>query len=225
MFEDRHGFGSGSMRPAPGVPPQSLNPWLAILTEPRECIRQLIAEDNGAYVLLLGALGGITFLTGRLSGTGYHAEIDYNTVVLFLIPAGLVLGPVYIYIASAFIRLAGFLLGLSASMRNIRAAMAWSAMPGLYLLPFTLIIAALYGPEYFAPDKFPPEQLGGLSATILSWYAVPEGIAQLWSLVLFVNALGEVEGVSAWKSSFLLILASMLPALLMFGIYMLYKAF
>jgi hypothetical protein len=108
------------------------------------------------------------YLTGYLSSaTGAVISGGLNIVTLYLL--------------GALFRWSGAILGGTADAVQVRAALAWSQAPEIYLMIAGMIVAAL-----------------GLTAR--SDIRTAAGIVMIWSFVISVKCLGEVHGFSAWRA-------------------------
>ncbi len=189
-----------------------LNPWLAIWTRPRATIQQRVDDDPEAWVLGLVAVAGIGQLLGDASARSYGDRFDLPTILVLVLLAGPLLGIVGAYLGGVLLGWSGRLLGGKADRVRVRAAIAWSYVPYLWSMLLWLPELALFGGELFTTatprlDAAPRLQMG-----LLAFLAV-ETVIAVWSFVVFLKCLGQVQGFSAWRA-----LASLLlPALLVVG--------
>ncbi len=97
---------------------------------------------------------------------------------------------VTLYLLGALFRWSGAMLGGAADVVQVRAALAWSQAPEIYLMIAGMIVAAL-----------------GLAGR--SDIRTAAGIVMIWAFVISLKCLGEAHGFSAWRA-----LASVLLGLL-----------
>jgi len=199
---------------------QALNPWISMWTKPRATIRQIVAADPRRLVLALAAIAGISegFDVASNAREFLDARILPEALSLAAV-SGAILGICGLYVCAAVVRWTGLWIGGQASALHIRAAIAWSSLPVVWIAPLWLPMAALYGQELFT-NKAPAldATLGGQPAMALSLlcFYLAGFVAELWAFVLLLKSLGQVQGFSAWKALGNLILAALLLCLAVF---------
>ncbi len=183
--------------------------WLTIWYRPRATMRRIVDADPTRFVL------GIAWLAGALAALSSQVMAATSDVPASL-PHWPRLGPIgtaimaflfgaisvmSIYGLAGLYRWAGGLLGGTATTVEVRAALAWAQVPGLYLVVVTIIAAVLglYTPP--APHTISP----------LSLF---ESIIGVWVFVISLKCLGEVHHFSAWRA----LGAILLGTLAMFGV-------
>lgn len=206
------------------------NPWIGMWTNPRETIRRIVSHDPTYHAMTLGALvGGLAMLDAALAaavGTppvvlpGWF--VSYLPICALLSPfVGGALGIVAVYLAGLVFWSAGRFMGGIADAQEVRAAAAWSAVPQICLGIVTLgvLLASGIGQALF--PSLPPAD-PNVAAQAARQFTTGKGVAALvtlWSLIVFLQALAEVHGFSAWHAlgSFILVLAVF--ALLALGVH------
>lgn len=172
------------------------NPWIAIWTRPRETIRWIVETDPTKHVLLLAAFRGITEgLTRALSNGSLPTAVAFVIAFIFG-PIGSVIG---LYFFGELLSRIGGWFGGQATPEEIRAAVAWSFVPGI-----PAAIAILCSQISLRLPVTPLLALGLVVAAIVLY---------IWSFVVLLKGLGEVWGFSAWKAWGVIIL----PGLLLVG--------
>ena len=169
--------------------------WLTIWYRPRATISRIVDTDPTRFVL------GIAWLVGALAVLNNQvatATIDLPANVPHfprLGPIGIaiaaflfgVFSVVVLYGLAALYRWSGQILGGTATAVEVRAALAWSQVPGLYLVAVT-IIATMLG--FYIPPAPHTESPLNLVETIVGF----------WVFVIFLKCLGEVHRFSAWRA-------------------------
>lgn len=198
--------------------PDHLNPWFSIWTQPRDTIQQIVDEDPKHMVLLLAILPtliqwfcfvGISILNGMPLAI---VPLAINLVV------GLIFSIVFLYINGAVTRWTGKGLGGQASSVNIRAAMAWSMVPGIWILSFVFLSIDLLSLLDLAGF-----QLEGwidiISYFVPIGYAVIGIAAVLWSIIIYLKMLSQVQGFSIWKALRNMLMSGLILAVLATAVY------
>lgn len=165
------------------------SPWVSIWTQPRATIQAIVDTDPTHKVLLLAALSGIA---GAISP---DSEIDYNLINILLASAfGAVFGIIGLYMGSVLLCWTGRWISGQGTRETIRCALAWSSIPNIFAIVLWLP-AMLF--------------LDGLNSGDVSLPQLLVIIFQLWSFVLSLKCLGQVQGFSAWRALWNLLLPSL----------------
>lgn len=190
-----------------------LDPWLSMWTRPRATVRQLVETRPEHAVLGLAALGGVTQALDRASSRNLGDELGLGAIFLSAAVAGPIGGIITLYLFGWLLSIAGRWLGGDAAPCHVRTAMAWGNLPNVTGLLLWLPALALIGQEMFTSST---PQLD--TQPLLALFLLPVGLAwvalAIWSLVLFLQGLGEVHGFSAWRalgSMFLAVLLLLAP--------------
>ncbi len=169
--------------------------WLTIWYRPRATIRRIVDTDPTRFVLgiawiagALGVLNSQVMLTTidlppklphlpRLGASGI-------AIAAFIIGVGNI---VVLYCLAALFRWSGQILGGSAQAIEVRAALAWSQVPSLYLS--VAMISAMVLGLYTPPASHTASPL-----------SLIESIIGIWAFVISLKCLGEVHRFSAWRA-------------------------
>jgi hypothetical protein len=200
------------------------SPWLTMWTSPRETIRRIVYYDPKRDILLLAALQGfIAYLSGALYGflslvlisNDYVRvpdtwESDLNglpsisfTALAITIGICAITGPVAglisLYLYGWLFRVTGRWLGGKAYPVEVRAALAWSAVPQLWgailqVLKLVLIVYVLYAN---ATNTYVSSSALLVTLGISFLF---EFVIGIWSLIVSLKSLGEVHSFSAWRA-------------------------
>ncbi|HEM46828.1 MAG TPA: YIP1 family protein [Alphaproteobacteria bacterium] len=191
--------------------PQAIDPWLAMWTKPRATIREIVRTDASYGVLPLAALGGVAQVLDRASARNLGDEYATGAILLVAALAGPVAGIAGIYIGAWLLRLTDGWLGGEAPSAHLRTALAWGNLPTAAGLLLWVPALALVGGEMFTAAT---PQLDG--QPLLALFLLPIGLAwialAIWSLVLVVLGVAEVQGFSGWRALGNLLLAALLFA-------------
>ena len=194
----------------------SITPFLSIWTEPRATIRRIVDTDPTRYVIALVAIGpGLNALAGQWSkamSSTANLSVLWPLWVALSVAIQAVLGVVGLFIGGAILKWSGGLLGGVASSVEVRAAMAWSQIPGI-AFEIILVIAVLSGVPM-------PQALGGALPHIdPAFYKVlvVEVVLGLWGGIVGLYCLAEVHRFSAWRA-FCSTLIPALVAMIVIGI-------
>lgn len=209
------------------------SPWFTILTQPRETMRRILYYEPKRHVILLAILDGIVVsLSSVLNGfvslitagnemaqqayQSYQSEAGSFAIIMFgyLIigsVASVVIGPISgllgLFISGALLNVTGRWLRGKGYPAEVRAAVAWSAVPRIW--GAILILARLFVFGYVA---YLNAYIGAISSssllTLASVFGLLESIVAIWAFVVLLKCLGEAHHFSAWRALGAILLAA-----------------
>ena len=203
--------------------PPELNPWVSIWTQPRATIQQIVDSDPEQLVLIVAGLSGFASTLNSVpdSGLGFGDRYPWFYIVLFCALIGSLLGIVGLYVFSFLLHWTGKWLDGRASQPLIRAAGAWAQVPIIWGLLIWVPLIALFGQDLFRAGSF------GLESNPFSPYLTPIlatlMVLEVWSIVLSLLCLAQVQGFSVWKAlgNYVLVAAVfVIPVLLIFIVFL-----
>lgn len=192
-----------------------------MLTSPRDTVRRIVERDPRYVVLPLAALSGIDQVLERASGRGAGDTLDLTTILLMAVVAGPLGGLLSLFVGALLLRWTGSWLGGRAPALHVRTAMAWGSLPAIYAMVLWVPSIAVFGRSLFTSEL---PSIGGDASRALLFDALimAEVVVAVWSFVVFLHALGEVQGFSAWRALgnvFLAVLVVVIPVLFfVFGV-------
>jgi len=187
-------------------------PWFTICFSPRATIRKIVDSNPRRFAV------GIAWIAGALAAL--DLEIQFNSgqappnIPEFVINrlgsmgsfglAGFafslgVLGVVMLYLLGFLYRWSGGVIGGTATAAEVRAALAWTQAPAIYVTILGVVIAILT-PE--APAREPGAPPG------IPWWSVVRVLLGFWIFVISLKTLGEVHRFSAWRALVAMILGN-----------------
>jgi hypothetical protein len=200
---------------------QPLSPWLSIWVAPRQTIRKIIEVDPAKNVMLLAMLAGIGNALDKASSRNAGNALPLIGILAICIILGPIGGILSLYIGGALFRWTGSWLGGEASSEEVRAAIAWSYVPTILILPLWIPKLLIFGEELFISST-PRIAANPVLSILLPGFSVIELVVGIWAFVVFLKCLGEAHGFSAWKAlgaSILGTLVILVPLLCIIGIF------
>ena len=177
----------------------SNNPWLTIWAHPRETIAGIISKNPNKDLWWLSAIYGFSSLLNIFQTflVGKHLEL----FVIFLIV--LVLCPLWGYlnlsIWSWVVAFTGKWLKGAGNFQVVRSAYAWSCVPLLINVPIWILLTFLFGSQLFSNFSEHPLLTNG-QVTLLFCLLLLRVTGVIWSIVIYVNALAEVQKFSILRA-------------------------
>jgi signal peptidase I len=172
------------------------SPFVTLWLKPRQTITRVVATRHQHLVPVLAALGMIASLYAwivRLPGIA-PPELEFWFA---LVAGGAVLGIAWLYLNGAILGWIGHLLGGHATATELRAALAWSAVPSI-----TGFIVMLATGGLTRGDN-----ARGIAALVVLIFG-------LWSLVVFLLMLGRLQHFGFWRTIILYVLDVAFPLIL-----------
>ncbi len=199
-----------------------MNPWTHIWTHPRETIRKIVNFNPKFRFILLSFLYGLPMLFYWAQNFSFGQRTTAAGIVIGAFVLATFAGMLTITILSGLILWTGKWLRGKSTFYPIRAALAWSSVPNIFEIIIWAILIYLFREGVFMAD-FPQE---GLSSRLL-FSTLGLLIIQLaliiWSVIILVKGLGEVQGFSAWKALLNVLIASVILGIVAFvGVFLFY---
>jgi hypothetical protein len=187
-------------------PTAPLNPWVNIWIRPRQTIRQIVDVNPTYFVTLLAMMSGFAQALDRAIERGYGDSIPWYIVIVIALALGSIGGVINIYIMGAILRWMGSKLGGVATSEDVRAAIAWSSLPSIVGLAYTLFFIFILRNDAFTTQSARLEAIAEQSvgsAFLLFSLGILLIVVTLsmgvWKIILLSKMLGEVHGFSAWR--------------------------
>lgn len=176
-----------------------MNPWITMWLKPRQTIRYLRETNPTRNVLLLAALGGIANSLGHAIDENIGAGLSLLVILPVVIVLGAIGGIISLYVGSWLLRWTGRWIGGRASTASIRTASAWSQVPLVWMLLGYIPLIALTGTDVFS-NEMPVISESVFLSRFVVLFGIVSIITAVWSIVLAVISLSEVQRFSAWKA-------------------------
>ncbi|MHC4079726.1 MAG: YIP1 family protein [Planctomycetota bacterium] len=194
-------------RPPPAPEQASaLNPWFSIWGLPRATMRQIIATESTRLVPVLAMVAGVLEFLSQASSQSVGDLIPLEMLLAAGIPAAMIGGLVFLFVAGALVTITGRWLGGSGHAWEVRAALMWGQVPalsmGLLLIPALVIM----GGEAFTSAPTLNVQPG--LALLLVGMDVALVVGGVWAAVTLLKCVGEAHGFSAARAFWSLVLAA-----------------
>jgi len=156
-------------------------------------------------------LAGIGQYLDKASSNNVGDRWSFSAIILLSLIIGPLRGVVTLYVGGVIFGWIGRLLGGQGSTVEVRAAIAWSQTPLIWVSLLWIPELWLFGPEMFTANT-PIIDSNPLLLFTLFGFGVIEIIVGLWVFVVFLKCLGEVHRFSAWKA----LATTLLPLVVIF---------
>jgi hypothetical protein len=124
---------------------------------------------------------------------------SWQSVVFSCAIGGPLSGVFGLFVGGYLLRKTGSWLGGSASVREVRAAIAWGGIPTIWLGLLWIPSIALFGDENFTSATPRLDNDPALASAML-FLALIGMIGTFWSIVIWLKCLGQAHKFSAWRA-------------------------
>jgi hypothetical protein len=175
------------------------NPLKTIWFLPRPTIRLIVESKPDFLVLLFACLLGIGRVLDRAVRRHLGDQIAVPSILALALLAGLVSGPIMLWLFAFLIRWTGRWIGGLGNLAHIRAALAWGSVPTAFSLVLWIPQFLLAGSDLFTTAT-PRLDANPDIAKALVGLSVLQLFAGFWSAFLLSETVAEVQGfASAWR--------------------------
>jgi hypothetical protein len=191
------------------------NPWLTIWTRPRATIARITAENPNKSLWLLAFIYGFCSMMNMFQSIALGSVLGIFGILILAI----IIAPFYGYVTfsiwSFIVLWVGKLLKGQGNFHTVRAAYAWSCVPIILNIPLWLLMVVLFGHQLFLnlPDA---HLLPNSEMLIFFVILIAKVVLAIWSFVIFLNALAEVQKYSVFKAILNAVIAAVLLGVLLF---------
>lgn len=185
------------------------NLWTLMWFNPRKAIQIIVATNPHHHVLLLTVLSGISQTLGNAEASGLGDLIPVNQLIFMCITIGPLGGIVTLYLLTFLIHYTSHKIGGVAEKQEIRAAIAWSWVPIVTLMPLWLVKYILFRNELFSNEKTYIQSQPVL-ANLYSILNFVDFVIAIWSLVLLYINISQVNQFSTVKGFLSVLLSSLI---------------
>ncbi|MGO4887306.1 Yip1 family protein [Anaerobacillus sp. MEB173] len=169
------------------------NSLFTVWFKPRETMRNLLENPNPKFFYFMMLFYGLSTALFELSDRGIGQEMPRVVILFIEIILGIVVGLIWYYLISGFLKWLGSLLGGKGRYRDLQIAVVCHAIPYVVLTGLSILAFLLFGDSSGLSD----EGLISLGIYILSGIAI---ILSVWSIIIFVICLSEAHRFSIKKA-------------------------
>lgn len=173
--------------------------WKTIWTSPRATVAEIVQRNPKEGLWALAAIYGFSSLLSAFQSLLLGYSLSIGSILLI----AAILSPFWGYLLISFFSWIVWFTGKwikgAATFHSVRTAYAWSSAPLIANIPLWLLLALFLKERLFtdlAQDAFLTDAQIGLMFLI---FLVRLTIT-IWSIVLYINALAEVQQFSVLKT-------------------------
>lgn len=190
------------------------SPWLSIWVRPRATITRIVQDNPNKSIWLLAAIFGFSSLLNTFQSASLGLSLSPLAILIIAIVLSPFWGMAYFSVWGWLVLKTGKWFKGQGTFHSIRAAYAWSAVPLVLNIPLWLLMALLFGKQLFL--NFPEGYLlTDGQITILFFILISKVILAVWALVIFLNALSEVQEYSVFRAILNVIVAGLIAVIVL----------
>ena len=188
----------------------ALNPWWGIWVQPRQAIRSIMETNPKMHFWVLAVFYGVMRTVSWGIQVGLGDYFPPAGVAGFIILFGPLVGIASIYLIGMLMGTLGRAMGGKAEGHQIRAVLAWAAVPMNVLLVLALLpFLMMFGQRIFSIEDPVVQRImygrgamaGLLGSGLSMWKVILDLVGSLYYVVIAVVGLGEVQEFGLWKAA------------------------
>jgi hypothetical protein len=183
--------------------------FIKLLTSPREAFKFINDYKYEKHLYILLFLAGMVRTFDRASTKNMGDNYSIWTIIAICVIFGGFFGWITYYIYSALISWTGSWMNGKGNTQSVLRIFAYAFFPSIFILILLIPQIAIYGNELFKSDN-DLYSLASMESIVLYVILFVEFALGIWSLILCVIGISEVQKLSIGKS----ILNLLLPAIL-----------
>ena len=192
-----------------------VNPWVSMWSHPRDTIRAIVFNKPSYGVYYLATIFSLQSFFFYANWWSLGLKNHFSFILTLAIIFSPLIGLFWVFISGYIYYLTGRLLKGEAPSCHLRAAVAWSKIPtSINLLMWLVLI-------FMSPDFVFIQDGGGPSSIFINLISLILGI---WSLVLLIQSIREVQHFSLGRSILNVFLASIVSFILFVAIFALIRS-
>ncbi|PCI76272.1 hypothetical protein COB21_04585 [Candidatus Aerophobetes bacterium] len=191
------------------------NPWFSMWVKPRETIGKIINFNVNHRFGILCYIYGLQYIFQVFQQMSFSKSFSLPASILIALVLAFPVGYILLNLFSFFIFLLGKIIKGKATFKQVRAANFWASVPNVVMLALWIVLMFTIGSQVFVTGY--EAALMGSTAYINKGVQLGSIVLGIWGFIIFLHALGQVQGFSAWMA----LLNCFLSGIAIFGIYVL----
>jgi hypothetical protein len=175
------------------------SPWLEMWVRPRSTIRSIVQFNPMHQFYLLAGVYGFPMLLQFAQSLSLGQQFGTLGIIIVALVLAIIAGTIGIYISSALIYWTGKWIGGKGSFPEVRASVAWSNVTNVVNVILWLILAGYFGTALFT-NTFTQTPFVGTELMIVSAIFIIQTVLAVWSFIILLLALAEVQRYSVWRA-------------------------
>jgi len=195
-------------------PTDESSPFVTMWLHPRRTMRRISSTYWESWAIPIAMLGGaassVQEITPRQLTMGQSMGLEGYGLIGAMAGLSMLGSVLHVIVFGWLLAFTGDWLGGEADHEAAKAAIGWSYLPVAAVLPIGVLIVILLGPDAIIYDA---GVAAGNDSPLLALAGLAFLIALIWSVVLVVASVREIQGFSTLRAIANLVLAALLPFL------------
>ena len=194
-----------------------LNPWFRIWVSPRRTIRRIVDIDPGRRFVWLSLIYGFPMLLQIAQSLSLALYFSWPVILITALIFAIFIGMLGITITAGLLTWVGKWIGGEGVFTQVRAAVAWANVPTIVTGIAWIVWICLFKGSLFY-DGFLQSGFVGMEKGIIMTLATLQFAASVWSFIILLITLSEVQRFSVWKALLNIILPFVLVVIAMWAV-------
>lgn len=190
---------------------KKLNPWLSMWFSPRKTIRHLLETKPKRGIWIFATLGPLSTIVILLAQYR-SASAQFTPMMIIACILALILSPfigmVLLLFSNWILYFTGRWINGQAPFFHVMSGLAWSRIP-IFISLLMLLLILFFDPMIVLAYTLPFQW---------SWIWLVSSVVWIWSLILLVASLKEIQGFSIGRSIWNIVLAILMTMVISLGI-------
>jgi Yip1 domain len=199
----------------------NINPWVKIWTKPRETIRAIVQFNPKFRILYLAGIYGFPLMLNFAQSASLSESVSLPVIFVLALLLSVPIGMISFTVSSALVYWVGKLLRGQGSFLGIRAAIAWSNVPNIGTILTWLFLIGAFGAQLFFRG-FTEMPFRGAAAVYANCALLVQAILSIWSFVLLIRGVQEVQKYSVWRAIVNIVLSFVIVCIAMWILLVIY---
>lgn len=174
------------------------NPWLSIWVRPRTTIRSIVAQNPRKSLWILAYVYGFASLLNCFQSFPIALRLGMLPMLIVAVILAPFWGYTFFSIWSWIVVWVGKLFKGQGNFETIRSAYAWSCVPLIGNIPLWFLLITFYSDFLFFGVQDHVIQPGAVALLFL--VLIGKLVFAIWSIIIFLQALAEVQQFSILRA-------------------------
>lgn len=193
------------------LPTEQIRPLHDVWLRPRRVFRELASQPVGRVDYLLGAAQGIAMCLAQSRALNAGATMGVGEIFLRALGIGSTVGVAGLFLMGLIYTRLGSRAGRGATRGQVFHVLAYGSVPLAASLIAWVFVALLTGEATF--EQTPHGDVEGFVALLLRMHFIAFMMLGLWSVVIQVMGLSEVQGLTTLRAFGLWLLGQLIGCL------------
>jgi hypothetical protein len=178
-----------------------INPWSAIWLKPRETIQKIVNFNPKYCFVFLAAVYGFNMLMQLMQSLSLGKEFSLTGIFVVAVILAPFLGMLSLCVSAFLLQWTGKWIGGKGNYLSIRASLAWANVPNIINIVLWFILVGYFKKAVFM-ETFGQTPFPGNEIYLVTSIFILQTVLSVWSFIILIKGLGQVQGFSAWKGLF-----------------------